>query len=651
MGKPVNVSRSATALGFALLVLAVAAPAGAQDPAPVPRPTPVDANGIDQPLQDGCQRNPVGLLTFTSPEWVLVYSHEDFNPDPTRARVMEGTADVADVAGGDLPEGHDFYDFNIDVALDPAYQYLADTRSSKLHVEWESGTLPFYAWATAGDRLKNWGTWIWDCGHWSRGADFDFGFDPDHPEIPQAIGHDTDYFLPGTQETEKEATGGEATEFHPMQGVVVTRNNPYVPQVGETQADAFMSSAGTPARANSTCAHDTQPPVLSEDVPPAGYPPSWTACAENPLNEWQPVNDRDYTFFIPVPPKPAPGAHLRFRTQGQNAPGSSPDEQYRVRHDGVEVTVPFKDFGSQGDALAFAKSFFVGWTGLTQYRPAHLQVDLNSVTVHNSLDSFPQPGTSIDFPPGEYGMYLDVNGDWSYLNDFAPGLGAVNNGDSFDLDQTLDIYVGADQPVELLMDTRECDLPKIAPCTTTPEVAEDNDSPGGALDSFESAEAAVGDHTMVSDNGAWEMSYTIRQLTAATLGPPVPGEPCFDTLSPRSKMRRKGLHPRKHSLSLRGRASDRLCFGPGDVSGVEVAVARRAGKGQCRFLEPGGEFGEARSCELRSFLPAEGTKRWRFQTAWEGKPGRYILFSQATDEVGNVEIESSGRNRARFRIR
>ena len=27
---------------------------------------------VNQPLADGCQRNPVGLLTYTSPEWVFV---------------------------------------------------------------------------------------------------------------------------------------------------------------------------------------------------------------------------------------------------------------------------------------------------------------------------------------------------------------------------------------------------------------------------------------------------------------------------------------------------------------------------------------------------------------------------------------------------
>jgi hypothetical protein len=625
------------------LAMATPTAAPAQDPDPVPAPQAVDPNGLDQPLQDGCQRTPVGLLTFTSPEWVFVYSHEDFNPDPARARLMEGTAEFADVAGGDLPQGHAFYDFNIDVDLDPAYQYLAGSANGgKLHVEWELGTLPPYAWATEGDRLKNWGSWIWDCGHWGQG----FAFDPDDPA--GTIGNDTDYFLPGTGPTAQ--VEGEGTEFHPMQGVLVTRWNPSEPQVGETQTDSFFSSAGTHAHASSQCALDNPAPAPTEGIPPVGYPPTWSACVNNPANEWQPVNDRDYTFFVPVPPKPTADAKPRFRVLDRGAAGSGPEQLYQVGPDGVEVTVPFKDFGSQGDALAFARSFFVGWTGLIQYRPAHLQVDLNSVTVHDSLDS-PGFSPSTGFPPGEYGMYLDVNGNWTYLNDFAPGLNEVFDETTLDLDKTLDIYVPAGQPVNLLMDTRECDLPKIQPCPATPEVADDNDAPGSGVASFGSAEEAVGDHTMVSESGAWEMSYTINELSPASLGPPVAGENCFDTLPPRSKIRRKGLHPRKHSLSLRGRASDRLCFGPGNVADVEVAVARRAGKGRCRFLEPDGEFGEVRSCGLRTYLPAEGAKRWRFHTPWDPQRGRYVLFSQAVDEVGNLETKTSGRNRARFRIR
>ena len=94
-----------------------------------------------------------------------------------------------------------------------------------------------------------------------------------------------------------------------------------------------------------------------------------------------------------------------------------------------------------------------------------------------------------------------------------------------------------------------------------------------------------------------------------------------------------------------------MCFGPGQVADVEVAVARRAGKGRCRFLQADGEFADPQSCEQKTFLPAEGAKRWHFRSPWHGTPGRYVVYSQAVDAVGNIETKQSGRNRARFRIR
>src|SRR5919106_5711654 len=105
MTRGTHMGRAGKAIGFAIGSLAVLAigitpPTLAADPAPVARP-----DALQQPLTDGCQRNPAGLLTFTSPEWVYVYSHSPgIVADPTKARVVEGTATDADPASGDLPQ-------------------------------------------------------------------------------------------------------------------------------------------------------------------------------------------------------------------------------------------------------------------------------------------------------------------------------------------------------------------------------------------------------------------------------------------------------------------------------------------------------------------------------------------------------------------
>src|SRR2546423_355992 len=79
-------------------------------------------------------------------------------------------------AGGDLPEGHDYYDLNSNVNVASAYDYLLATANftgdtsaedyGRLHVEWETGSVPKFVWPTEGDSVSLWGSWIWDCGHW-----------------------------------------------------------------------------------------------------------------------------------------------------------------------------------------------------------------------------------------------------------------------------------------------------------------------------------------------------------------------------------------------------------------------------------------------------------------------------------------------------
>src|SRR5919202_1736413 len=175
-------------------------------------------NSQTQPLADGCQRNPAGLLSFTSPEWVYVYR------DPG-AEVVEGTARSTHTAGGDLPEGHDWYDLNSNIDVDSQYSYLLGSANhtgtgeelNRLHVEWETGSVPNFVWPTEADRVKLWGSWAWDCGHWGQ----NFG--------------DPDYLLPGTGETPGSTNvPGERTEFLPMQAMVVTRSIPYRPKGQET---------------------------------------------------------------------------------------------------------------------------------------------------------------------------------------------------------------------------------------------------------------------------------------------------------------------------------------------------------------------------------------------------------------------------------
>jgi hypothetical protein len=504
------------ALALATAALGFATPAAAQDPAPLTRP-----DAIDQPVEDGCQRNPAGLLTFSSPEWVYVYAHEAFNPDPAKARVAEGQVAFSDTATGDLPQNHDFYDFNTDLDLDATdpdapYGYLVggdpDTHTGNfgeqgtLHIEWETGTLPPWDWATEGDHAKVWGSWVWDCGHWGQG----FGADPNDPS--GSIVNDTDYFLPGTNQGA--ALRGEGTEFHPMKAVVVTRDRPTSPEVGETETDAFISTDSTIAGAEGRCSLE-HPAIV-----PTSYPPEWSACVLDASHQYQPVNDRDYTFFVPAPPKPSPDASLSVRVVDHDTE-NAPQEVLVPQADGVNVTVPFKDFGTDGTRMVFGKSVFVGWDGPVQEHAAKVDVELRRLTINNSLDD-PDFGTSLGVPPGEWNLYSDINGEWKLLNDIVPGLSGVLTGQNLDLNHTFHINVADGDALRIGIDGRECDLPRIKPCPITSEVAEDNDSPGSAADDYASVADAIGDHTLTPDSGRWQLTYSVAQTQAAFKDPAPP---------------------------------------------------------------------------------------------------------------------------------
>lgn len=687
---------------------------GANPPASEPAP-----DGYSQAPKDGCQRNPVGLLTFTSPEWVFVYG--DQTTKHVSGTVLEDTSHPAP-GGGDLPEGHEWYDFNADIQPDnPDEMYLTgiDHASGQpydsLHTERESGQVPIAAWMTAGDHADVWGSWIWDCGHWGPGADFS----------QSGAEQDRDYFLPGQLEshidTGKDIGNGESTEFHPVKAYAITRSNAYFSPVEQTETDFYVSNYGTTSHAEEVCSAN----AVHSGAPTLG--PDYSECLQDPRNRHWDINDTDYSFVIPYPPKPAADAQPRVSVV--NNPGNvgpAPQPIIDVEPDGVHVTISFHSGGPNGKPFpgvaatpqcpvaetnpqhtilppydcpsqAMSRAFFVGWDGDTQRINADVLVTLKKVTVHNSLDD-PQPDTSSQVPPGEYGINMDANGFWAYLNDYATGLDQVNDGQSFQLGKTVRLRVKAGGRVRLFFPTRECDLPHMNPCFATPEVAEDNDGPGDAKAVFASVTDALGDHVIKGGDPKkpnWELTYSVQQLAPATVGSasdagpiggfisghatdqtyPNAGGPgsgaggsndagqapqsqdgavlgrhagCVDTRTPRSQLRGRAS---RLGVELRGRASDRDCHGhAARPARVEVAIARVASRKRCSFLGAHG-FGRAGRCTPRSFQRAHGRTTWSFSRRLRLPRGRYIDYSRATDAAGNVEYRITRKNRISFRVR
>jgi hypothetical protein len=452
--------------------LALAAPAAASHP---PHPT-----GLKQPLTDGCQRSDFGVGLNTSPEWVYVYR----NP---AVRTASGVVRVPHNATDDAILQHDSYDFNGNLVPDRASSYLvagsaasktnnfatapgsnADDEYRRLHFEWESGTLPFFAWPTDGDRATIWGSWIWDCGHWSTTEN----------------------------NAEGSTTTGEHTELHPLNAIVVNRKAPYKSSSNETETDAFISSDGNVAHAVEQCALTHKP--ASNTSYDSGFGP----CTQTTANRVQPLM-RSYSFFVPAPPKPTGAGKLRYRVVSQ-VKGGSGSERIKVRRNGLSVTVAMKS----GKRLRrYGKSFFVFWAK-DKAKPTPLTITFNSLLIKQAD---PNPQFSDPTPPA-WNLYLDVNGYWQLLNDWAPGLSSVTDGQTIALHRTVKINVPMGNGVWLQVAGHECDEPGdttvfgvyahiVKPCgpnrdeiNPNPLLLLMNDDTGTILDIYKSAAAAVGAH-------------------------------------------------------------------------------------------------------------------------------------------------------------
>jgi len=480
------------------VLLTAAGAAHASGPDPVGPPS--------QSVEDGCQRNIPGILAQTSPEWVYVHSYDAKFVDPENTYLAEGVAHDSHPSEDDLPQGHKAFDLNFNLDVASQYQELLGGDPDKktgnyapgeeqgfLHMEWEEDAIPSWAWPTEKDAIKVWGAWIWDCGHWGLGF--------------------PDYFVP-SQLPYKGPITGERTEFHSTKFVVVTRADPYRTSSNETQADVFASTDGRMSHAQEQCAHEHRP-VEGANT----YGPDYTACIHDSDKQKQTLNDRDYDFFVPAPRKPSSSATLTYRIDDRLS-GGEPSETVTPQSDGIKVTVNFK--GSS--ASHYGKAFYVGWKPAASTPPDHLQVTVNSIKVNRSLDPNPQrTGEQTGQPPGEYNLYMDANGDWQFLNDWVPGLGSVNDGQSFDVNKGVDFYVQSRHGVRILFDGRECDFVGVEPCPQTAELADQNDRPGDALQTFSSVKAALGKHTVQSDLSTpsvtdptskpnYEVTYTVSRV-------------------------------------------------------------------------------------------------------------------------------------------
>jgi hypothetical protein len=481
-------------------------------------PKPTSPNAA---LRDGCQRSDLGIGFDTSPEWVYVYR----NP---AIRTAQGIVRVVHGSTFDSVLEHRSFDFTANLVPDAPFRYLiagspsAQTNNyapdegesrGRLHFEWESATLPFFAWPTDGDRATLWGSWIWDCGHWQSTANNTGG-----------------------------RTTGEHSELHPLNAIVVNRRASYLSRTGETETDVFISNEGDAAHAVEHCALKHHP---ESGGPFPHYDSGYKPCATSTANRIQPLA-HSYTFFVPAPPRPSPGALLHYRIASRVS-GSSGTQRVRVGATGLTVTVKVPN---SRHVVRYGKSFFVSWSAPPARLPTALKITFGSLLIHQA-----DPNPALPDPSGpHWSLYLDVNGYWQLLNKWAPALTThVHDGERIALNRTIRIDVPAGAPLSLLVQGRECDEPAgitlfgvyanlLYPCPANRDEVNPNilllfanDDPGTILHIYPSAAAAVGHHVATAaatvdfpgtgptsfGNGVmgqdgYQLSFTVRRVHAAT---------------------------------------------------------------------------------------------------------------------------------------
>jgi len=113
--------------------------------------------------------------------------------------VAEGIVHESHISSEDVPTFHVSHDWNADVLLDPAYNFLNSDENPQegptqriMEIEWESAFFPPQFWPAPGDRAWMLGRWIFDCGHPPYKTEI-------HPPKAVAFTHTEPVIFPGDQ--------------------------------------------------------------------------------------------------------------------------------------------------------------------------------------------------------------------------------------------------------------------------------------------------------------------------------------------------------------------------------------------------------------------------------------------------------------------
>ncbi len=424
---------------------------------------PCHPTGINPSLLD--------MLTLINPEWAAIMplatdmAHVDTAPVVVHGEVQGMHGDLS----GDFPSTHLRADVNHFVLLDAADADRLGTGNDDglLHFEWEAGVFPAWAWAGTGDRVVGLGRWIWDCGH--------PGPTPGACSVTTSTACVIDHDCPSGESCVGPHFGYSA-ELHPPYATAAIRrgrgaivyDRPVPTPIAATRADVYASPAGGGAGDRCILTHQTNDTdLLSVQCFPLAQPVAT-------------LNAQDFTFDLPLPPRPATAGHSVWRVVSYPAPGGTP-ARLRIKrrvtdpNPHLEVTVRLAHKVRGVLPTGFAATIFGGW----KYDPSpltHVRVTITDLVVHNALQpatpTVPRTcsssntgcATSADCPSGEscfgagpvksWRMQAAVNGEWQEF----VGLASVDTGQVIPQGLVYDQYLPPNGVVQIDMNGRsdEC---------------------------------------------------------------------------------------------------------------------------------------------------------------------------------------------------
>jgi len=344
--------------------------------------TPISSNLAADVNGGGCYpiglvlESPLDMLDLVNPEWSPVLNGTVVASEPVlvHGSITGGHGDN----GGDFPATHVRSDQNTFVDLDPEDAgRLATGNGGEIALEWEVGAYPDWAWGSKGDRVVAMGRWIFDCGHPGGSA----GHCSDTTTQGCAIDADCrPTRCPECSNTETcvNPQFGYSSEIHPPFATAVIRRgrggivsaDAGAPAVPATRTDVFVSAYAGGAGDRCVLTHQRRgTDLLTKEC----YPLKDPVAADH-------LNDRDFVFDVPLPPKPANG-RVSWRIVDQPLSGVraaldvTPRDADPQPH--LEVSVRMTQATADSLPTGYAATLFAGWkndsTPLTHGHPGGSQ--------------------------------------------------------------------------------------------------------------------------------------------------------------------------------------------------------------------------------------------------------------------------------------